>query len=209
RDSVSAGLDQRTGSRIVSAGAAVLAVPNREAARLAPSVLPIDGVELGASPIVNVHLIYDRPLTGYPFVAAVGTASQWIFDRSESSGLRERNSDEQYLAVTVSAADQIVDVPTQSLVERFDGELRQLFRAPAGTRLVEGFVTRERRATFRQAPGSARLRASIRERNRLVPAGAWTATGWPDTMESAVRSGITAAQQLLSEDTYSQGELSA
>jgi squalene-associated FAD-dependent desaturase len=209
RGSVSAGLDDRTGSRIVSARTAVLAVPNREAGRLAPSVLPIGGHELGASPIVNVHLIYDRPLTTYPFVAAVGSAAQWIFDRSESSGLRERNSDEQYLAVTVSAADEIVDVPSRYLVERFDTELRRLFGAPAGTRLVEGFVTRERRATFRQAPGSARLRASIRERNRLVPAGAWTATGWPDTMESAVRSGITAARQLLSEDMYSQEDLSA
>ena len=75
--------------------------------------------------------------------------------------------------------------------------LAQLFPAAREAQVAEFFVTRERRATFRQAPGTARLRPGAgTQLPGLVLAGAWTNTGWPDTMESAVRSGLAAAIEL-------------
>ena len=103
----------------------------------------------------------------------------------------------QYLAISLSAADEYVDVPAAALREQFVPALAQLFPAAREAQVAEFFVTRERRATFRQAPGTARLRPGAgTQLPGLVLAGAWTNTGWPDTMESAVRSGLAAAIEL-------------
>ena len=90
-----------------------------------------------------------------------------------------------------------MDVPAAQLRERFVPALAELFPAAREAEVTEFFVTRERRATFRQAPGTAALRPRPATRlPGLVLAGAWTDTGWPDTMESAVRSGLAAAIEL-------------
>ena len=174
----------------------VVAVPPAQAARLAGSagVLRAPDLEqLGYSPIVNVHVIYDRQVMQLPFVAAVDSPVQWVFDKTRQSGLRAG----QYLAVSLSAADDFVDMPTAALRQLFQPALEQLFPAAAGAGITDFFVTRERRATFRQGPGSGALRpGAATSVPGLVLAGAWTDTGWPDTMEGAVRSGHNAAQEL-------------
>jgi squalene-associated FAD-dependent desaturase len=245
----------------ILADAVILAVPHEAAARLIPpGALPDATVAgwagLGASPIVNVHVIYDRPVMDEPFAAAVDSPVQWVFDRTSISGLdrlsdparftsppapeppqqgetrvsppsskvnpgvhpavatpadptdgprdahgshgaEDAGSRPQYLAISLSAADEYVDVPAAALRERFIPALAELFPAAREAQVTEFFVTRERRATFRQAPGTARLRPSAAtDLPGLVLAGAWTATGWPDTMESAVRSGLAAAIEL-------------
>jgi squalene-associated FAD-dependent desaturase len=148
---------------------------------------------LGSSPIVNVHVVYDRRVTRLPFAAAVDSPVQWVFDRTGPSGLRTG----QYLAVSLSAADRYVDVPAARLEEEFTEALADLFPAAAQARVVDCFVTRERRATFRQEPGCEGLRPQAKTAvPGLVLAGAWTDTGWPDTMEGAVRSGLNAAREL-------------
>jgi len=149
--------------------------------------------ELGSSPIVNVHVVYDRRVTRLPFAAAVDSPVQWVFDRTGPAGLRKG----QYLAVSLSAADRYVDVPAARLQEEFLRALADLFPATAQAQVVDCFVTRERRATFRQEPGCGRLRPQAATAlPGLVLAGAWTDTGWPDTMEGAVRSGLNAAREL-------------
>ena len=187
----------------IPADAVVLAVPHEVAARLIPpGALPDATVAgwagLGASPIVNVHVIYDRPVMDEPFAAAIDSPVQWVFDRTRISGLdRSSPGRAQYLAISLSAADEYVDVPAAALREQFVPALAELFPAARQAEVTEFFVTRERRATFRQAPGTARLRPSAATNlPGLVLAGAWTATGWPDTMESAVRSGLAAAIEL-------------
>jgi squalene-associated FAD-dependent desaturase len=189
----------------IPADAVVLAVPHEMAARLIPSgALPEATVAgwagLGASPIVNVHVIYDRKVTDLPFAAGVDSPVQWVFDRTRISGLdrlSDSASDAQYLAISLSAADEYVDVPAAQLREQFVPALAELFPAAREAQVTEFFVTRERRATFRQAPGTARLRPpAATNLPGLVLAGAWTATGWPDTMEGAVRSGLSAAIEL-------------
>jgi squalene-associated FAD-dependent desaturase len=189
----------------IPADAVVLAVPHEMAARLIPSgALPEATVAgwagLGASPIVNVHVIYDRKVTDLPFAAAIDSPVQWVFDRTRISGL-DRLCDPagsaQYLAISLSAADEYADAPAAQLREQFVPALAELFPAAREAQVTEFFVTRERRATFRQAPGTAKLRPpAATNLPGLVLAGAWTATGWPDTMEGAVRSGLSAAIQL-------------
>ncbi|MDL4774880.1 MULTISPECIES: hydroxysqualene dehydroxylase HpnE [Thermomonosporaceae] len=179
----------------VAADAVILAVPHETAARLLPAEAhPGPDARwhaLDASPIVNVHVVYDRPVLDRPFAAAVGSPVQWIFDRTAVSGLGSG----QYLAVSVSAADRWIDVPTAELRDRFVPELRRLLPAARRARVRDVFVTRERRATFRQRPGSGARRPGAATRaTGVFLAGAWTDTGWPDTMEGAVRSGLTAAR---------------
>ena len=184
----------------LTADAVVLAVPHEKAAPLIPAgALPEQTVAgwagLGASPIVNVHVIYDRPVMDLPFVAAIDSPVQWVFDRTRISGMDRPGH--QYLAISLSAADQYADTPVAELQEQFVPALAELFPAARDARVTEFFVTRERRATFRQAPGTGALRPkAATARPGLVLAGAWTDTGWPDTMEGAVRSGLAAAAEL-------------
>jgi squalene-associated FAD-dependent desaturase len=184
----------------IAADAVVLAVPHEKAAPLIPpGALPDMTVQrwagLGASPIVNVHVIYDRPVMDLPFAAAIDSPVQWVFDRTRISGLDRPGH--QYLAISLSAADQYADTPATRLREQFVPALADLFPAARDANVAEFFVTRERRATFRQAPGTAALRPkAATQRPGLVLAGAWTDTGWPDTMEGAVRSGLAAAVEL-------------
>jgi squalene-associated FAD-dependent desaturase len=184
---------------VIEADGVVLAVPAGGAARLAEGAGVAGAArwdDLGTSPIVNVHVIYDRRVTELPFAAALDSPVQWVFDKTRTSGLQAG----QYLAISLSAADEYVDVPTASLRERFLPALEELFPAAAGAQVTDFFVTRERRATFRQAPGCGALRpGAATSLPGLLLAGAWTDTGWPDTMEGAVRSGRTAAQELIQE----------
>lgn len=181
------------GESVLDTDAVVVAVPHREAAALLQA-LPLPGVsswaQLSAAPIVNVHVIYDRPVTELRFAAVVDSPVQWVFDRSAVAGAARG----QYLAVSLSAADRYLTSRTEELRSTFLPALRSLFPAAARARVTDFFVTREPRATFRQAPGTRRVRpASATALPGLVLAGAWTDTGWPDTMEGAVRSGETAA----------------
>ncbi|MET7919445.1 hydroxysqualene dehydroxylase HpnE [Streptomyces avermitilis] len=179
------------------ADAVVLAVPQREAHELLPEGAldaPERLLEIGTAPILNVHVVYDRQVLSRPFFAALGSPVQWVFDRTEASGLREG----QYLALSQSAAQDEVDEPVSVLRERYLPELERLLPATRGAQVKDFFVTRERTATFAPAPGVGRLRPGARTKAPgLCLAGAWTATGWPATMESAVRSGVSAAGAAL------------
>ncbi|MER5195812.1 hydroxysqualene dehydroxylase HpnE [Streptomyces sp. NPDC002755] len=175
----------------------VLAVPQREAYDLLPDGALDDAgrlLEIGTAPILNVHVVYDRKVLDKPFFAALGTPVQWVFDRTAASGLREG----QYLALSQSAAQNEIDAPVAALRERYLPELQRLLPGTRGAEVRDFFVTRERTATFAPTPGVGRLRPGARTRTPgLYLAGAWTATGWPATMESAVRSGVSAADAAL------------
>jgi squalene-associated FAD-dependent desaturase len=182
----------------LAADAVVLAVPHEQAAKLVPAgALPAKTVDgwagLGAAPIVNVHVVYDRKVMDVPFAAAVDSPVQWVFDRTRISGMHEHGDPGQYLAISLSAADEYAGKPVAELREQFVPALAELFPAAKAATVTKFFVTREKRATFRQVPGTAKLRPkAATDLPGLVLAGAWTDTGWPDTMEGAVRSGLNA-----------------
>jgi len=194
------------------ATAVVLAVPHRDAFTIAPELAASSAAAartLGSSAIVNVHLVLDRRVTDRPLAAAVDSPVHWLFDRTESSGIGRQQPRAQYLALTVSAADALLREPSRELVTRMLEALRQLLPAAAAAEPLDAWTTKEAAATFRQAPGSAAARAGVRSGPPgLWLAGAWTATGWPDTMESAVRSGVTAADAVLA-DTATRTETAA
>jgi squalene-associated FAD-dependent desaturase len=186
-----------TPSGPVEADAVIVAVPHDRAAEILPPGSigdPGSLLRLGVSPIVNVHVVFDRKVMDLPFAAGVGTPVQWVFDRTEPSGLDHG----QYLAISISGADREIDERTEDLRSRFLPALSALFPR-AGDAVVERFfVTREHAATFRQAPGTRALRPSAPTRMPgLFLAGAWTDTGWPATMEGAVRSGVAAAREAM------------
>lgn len=200
------GVEVRLGSKVtdladLDADQIVLAMPPVDTARLAGDAVdaPSGWAEaLGSSPILNLHLVLDRTVLHEPFTAAVDGPLQWVFDRTASSGLASG----QCLAVSLSAADDLIGLPVAELRDRFLPHLRRLLPDLAGAEIRDFFVTREPHATFRPAPGSARFRPGTRtHRPGLHLAGAWTATGWPATMEGAVRSGEAAAREVLQTTT--------
>jgi squalene-associated FAD-dependent desaturase len=181
--------------RTVTADAVIVATPPEVAADLVPEGVLGPVAELGASPIVNVHLVFDRRVTDLPMAAAVDSPIQFVFDRSESSGLTGPG---QCLAVSLSAADAYVGWGAHALQAYVAAALCELFPLAQRAEVVDAAVTREPRATFRGVPGTRRLRPpSQTSLPGLLVAGAWTATGWPATMEGAVRSGAAAARHAL------------
>jgi squalene-associated FAD-dependent desaturase len=183
----------------LAADTVVLAVPQREAHGLLPDGAVKDPEKLlriGTAPILNVHVIYDRQVLDRPFVAALGSPVQWVFDRTTSSGLTGGG---QYVALSQSAAQDEIDLPVAELRDRYLPELARLLPAARGAEVRDFFVTRERTATFAPTPGVGALRPGpVTQDPALFLAGAWTATGWPATMESAVRSGLQASREALS-----------
>ncbi|GAA2965944.1 hydroxysqualene dehydroxylase HpnE [Streptomyces enissocaesilis] len=194
------GWEVGTAGERIEADTVVLAVPQGETHALLPEGAVDDPdrlLDIGTAPILNVHVVYDRKVLRRPFFAALGTPVQWVFDRTESSGLKGGG---QYLAVSQSACQDEIDAPVAELRARYLPELERLLPAARGAGVRDFFVTRERTATFAPTPGVGRLRPGARTyAPGLYLAGAWTATGWPATMEGAVRSGITAAGAALRE----------
>jgi uncharacterized protein with NAD-binding domain and iron-sulfur cluster len=181
----------------LAADAVILAVSHSRAARLLPAGSGVDSgrlARLGTSPIVNLHVVYDRPVLDLPFAAAVGSPVQWVFDRTSGSGL----SHGQYLAVSLSAADAELEMTVDDLRVRFLAALADLLPGARDAQAELFFVTREHAATFRAGPGARALRPGTGTAiPGLLLAGAWTDTGWPATMEGAVRSGQAAAREAL------------
>ncbi|SDF09360.1 squalene-associated FAD-dependent desaturase [Pseudonocardia oroxyli] len=203
-----AGLRRAGGAWLIETGAGeetavdrvVVAVPPAAAVRILPAGTVQD--DLGTTPIVNVHVVYDRRVLAEPFVAGVDSPVQWVFDRTAQSGAAAVfGPAAQYLAVSLSAANDLLPRTAQELREHFVPALAALLPAARDARVLESFVTREPHATFRGAPGQAARRSGPRTAHPgLYLAGAWTATGWPATMEGAVRSGAHAAEALLQTD---------
>ncbi len=186
-----------SGSPTLASDAVILAVPHSRAARLLPPGSGVDGAglaKLGASPIVNLHVVYDRRVLDVPFAAGVRTPVQWVFDRTQTAGLTRG----QFLAISLSAADAELEQTVDELRDKYLQALAELLPAARNAVVETFFVTREHAATFRAVPGARRLRPGTQTAiPGLFLAGAWTDTGWPATMEGAVRSGRSAAVAAL------------
>ncbi len=183
----------------LSADAVIVALPHPRAAALIEALAPAAAAgarALSSSPIVNLHVVYDRRVCELPFAAGVGTPVQYLFDRSEAGGVGEGR---QYLAVSLSGAERELGMSADALRERYLPALAELFPRARGAVVEHFLATREHAATFRAAPGTAALRPGPQTAvPGLVLAGSWIATGWPATLEGAVRSGHAAARATLS-----------
>ncbi len=147
---------------------------------------------LETSPITSVHAWFDRPATALPQVVLIGSDLQWVFNRGETS------PGEYYLQVVVSAARQFRGLGRDEIERRTIGELRRLFPPLGAAVLRRARVVTDHAATFSAVPGVDRWRPlPSSPLANLFVAGDWTRTGWPATMEGAVRSGYLAAEALL------------
>ena len=186
----------------VDVSAVIIALPPRAAFDLVPAAWrrrePFWRLsQHEVSPIINVHMQWDRPVMRRDFVAVLDQDAQFIFQRSQIHGWR---TPPHWISVSLSGAHDLVDLPQQEIIERVERAVRRALKRTSGATLLATRVVKETEATFRPKPGMNAHRVGPRTSIRgLALAGAWTATGWPATMESAVRSGRSAAQALLEE----------
>jgi squalene-associated FAD-dependent desaturase len=192
----------RVGSGEVTADAYVIALPVESVLDALPDVVRDEAFfarirRIGTSPIVNVHLWYDRPVWRRRFAAFLNTPMQWVFNKSKLWG---ESGGGQYLDISLSGAHDFVDLPSSEIIQLFTKEMFALFPETRGAELVRSLVVKQREATFDAVPGVSVLRPTQATPLRnLILAGDWTQTGWPATMESAVRSGQLAASAVIRE----------
>jgi squalene-associated FAD-dependent desaturase len=189
------------GAGSLEADAVVVTTPPEITADLLPGAGLDRALGLGTSPIVNVHLVFDRRVSDLAMFACVHSPVQFVFDRTDSAhfGDAEPGRDgEQCLSISLSAADAEIGRRPEDLISGYLDALAEVVPAARQARLIDGVVSRERSATFRAVPGSASRRPAVTTAiDRVVVAGAWCDTGWPATMEGAVRSGVAAAVAAL------------
>ena len=149
------------------------------------SALGLKAPALSHSPITGVHLWFDRSITDLPHATLLDRTIQWMYNKGEG----------RYVLVVVSASRSLVDMRRQDVIDLAVRELAEFFPAVRGATLEKAHVVKEVRATFSAAPGTESLRPGTRtEIPNLFLAGDWTRSGWPATMEGAVRSGYLAAE---------------
>ena len=205
----------------ISADACILAVPHDAV----PSLLPASVSEhvqlvenlrhIKTSPITGVHLWFDRTVMTEPFLTLLDRTTQWIFNKSllcasnatEGSlarpmdGASPESANGQYLQLVVSASYALVPRSRQEIIDLCLSELAEVLPQTREARLIKGTVIKEVNATFSPEPNVDAWRPAQTDSGlrNLFLAGDWTRTGWPATMEGAVRSGYLAAESLLSE----------
>jgi squalene-associated FAD-dependent desaturase len=202
----------------------IAAVPHDVLLKMLPKEMsqgdsPIEGLNhLKTSPITGVHLWFDRPVMTEPFLTLLDHTTQWVFNKSLLSGGAETDGQNarptqkvgesvaeetaapggQYLQLVISASYDLVPRSRQEIIDLCVRELADVLPASRTAKLLKATVIKEINATFSPEPGVDRWRP-VQESpvQGLFLAGDWTRTGWPATMEGAVRSGYLAAEALL------------
>jgi len=147
--------------------------------------LPLDLAAFEHSPITGIHLWFDRPVTELPHATLLDRTIQWMFNKSEG----------KYIQLVVSASRSLVEMPRGEVIALALRELAEFFPAVREAKLQQAHVVKEVRATFSAKPGLEAVRPPSGTRvANLFLAGDWTRSGWPATMEGAVRSGYLAAE---------------
>ncbi|MBV8076915.1 MAG: FAD-dependent oxidoreductase [Planctomycetaceae bacterium] len=198
------GVTLRSGETI-DADFVVAAVPFDRVLGLFPGDLvgripDLTGLEaLRASPITGVHLWFDRPVCPFDHVVTVGRLIQWVFNHTAIQGRRAPGQGGgQYLQLVISAAYDLLALDKTAIRDAVLAELSEIWPEASGARLLRWWVVTEHGATFAVRPGVEALRPRQRTPvEGLFLAGDWTATGWPATMEGAVRGGYLAAEGIL------------
>jgi squalene-associated FAD-dependent desaturase len=205
----------------ITADACVAAVPHDALLNMAPAKMSeprgnLAGLrQLKTSPITGVHFWFDRKVMKEPFLTLLDHTTQWIFNKTllyasaETSGAparpmaqasEEPRSGGQYLQLVISASYELVPKSRQEIIDLCRRELADVLPATRDAKLEKATVIKEVNATFSPEPGVDRFRPGQEtEAKGLFLAGDWTRTGWPATMEGAVRSGYLATEALLTQ----------
>lgn len=186
----------------------ILAVPHAVLPGLLPAEILRNEPGLAAfgkltdSPITGVHFWFDRPVMAGEFLTVLDSTTQWIFNKTALYGPGgAANGGGQYLQMVISASYDLLERPRQEIVDLCLREVRQVLPAARQAVLTKATVIKETAATFSPAPGCDQWRPKqATSIPGLFLAGDWTDTGWPSTMEGAVRSGYLAAEAVLRAD---------
>jgi zeta-carotene desaturase len=201
-------------NREESADAYIFAIPHTSLAELLPesvkqsdpSLAHLDKIKV--SPITGVHFWFDRLVMNEPFLTLLDTTTQWIFNKtalySDSGGESHaagKPGNGQYLQLVISASYDLLQKSRQEIIDLCLAEVQHALPKARDAQLLKATVIKEAAATFSPEPGVDRWRpAQATSIPDLFLAGDWTQTGWPATMEGAVRSGYLAAEALLRAD---------
>ena len=167
----------------------ICALPFERTAAVVPD-LPLDLSKFHHSPITGIHLWFDRPITNLPNATLLDRTIQWMFNKSEG----------RYIQLVVSASRSLETMPRADVIALAVSELAEFFPTAATAKLEKAHVVKEIRATFSAAPNLEQLRPLSRTAiPNLFLAGDWTRSGWPATMEGAVRSGYLAAEAITAQ----------
>jgi len=191
-----------------TADAYVLALPHHVLSELLPESVKRTDTALGNldkiidAPITGVHFWFDRQVMTEPFISLLDTTTQWIFNKTAlyagANGASPARDKSQYLQLVISASYDLLQKPRQEIIDLCLKEVRHALPAARDANLLKATVIKEAAATFSPQPGVDRWRPIQRTSiGGLFLAGDWTATGWPATMEGAVRSGYLAAEAVL------------
>ena len=188
------------GEESAGADAFLLAAPWHQAAGLLSQSLRAAvpqvslAEQLSSAPITAVHLWWDRPLSAERHAVVIDRLTQWVFRRDSASS----ESNEHYYQAVISDSGFLAGRPREEIVAEVVRDIGEIWPAAREAELVRSRVVTQQDAVFSPLPGSIQLRP---EQATAIPnlflAGDWTITGWPATMESAVRSGYLAASALL------------
>jgi len=150
-------------------------------------------------PITGIHLWFDRQITDLDHAVLLDRSIQWMFHKSRLLITRETAGPTgSYIELVVSASKNLIEKSRAEIVELALREVREFFPAAREATLVKSAVIKEVHATYSPRPGVDAYRPpQTTDWPRVFLAGDWTATGWPATMEGAVRSGYLAARALL------------
>ncbi len=199
------------GAREEAADSFVLALPHDRIADLLPPEIRNANPALRhlekfkVSPITGVHLWFDREVTHESFITLLDTQTQWIFNKTALYGPEPSSADNatgkktgQYLQLVISASYDLLRKSREEIIDVCLKEVRQALPHAREAQLVKATVIKEAAATFSPLPGVDHWRPAQETKTPgLFLAGDWTATGWPATMEGAVRSGYLAAEAVL------------
>lgn len=188
---------------------AVLAVPHNLFGKLLPSQNGTEDIgtelrtkleRLESSPITGIHLWFDREITELPHAVLLDRTIQWMFQKSKLQPQRQAEQQGSYIELVVSASKSLVEMGRQEIIDLALLELADFFPTVREAKLLKATVVKEVHATYSALPGSDAYRPQTRSPwPRVFLAGDWTATGWPATMEGAVRSGYKAAEVVAAE----------
>jgi squalene-associated FAD-dependent desaturase len=201
------------GAREETAESFILALPQDRTAELLPKEIRFANPALNhldkfkVSPITGVHFWFDRQVTHEPFITLLDTQTQWIFNKTALYGPGGTAADAkgQYLQLVISASYDLLRKSREEIIDLCLKEVRQALPAAREAQLVKATVIKEATATFSPEPGVDQWRPAQETRTPgLFLAGDWTQTGWPATMEGAVRSGYLAAEAVLRSSSIPQ-----
>jgi len=153
-------------------------------------------------PITGIHLWFDREVTPLEHAALLDRTIQWMFQKSKIIARHAEGSETgSYLELVVSSSKSLLEMGRSEIIELALRELAEFFPAVRDAKLLKATVIKEVHATFAPAPMSDAFRLTPASPwPRLFLSGDWTATGWPSTMEGAVRAGYLTAEALTAAD---------